>query len=572
MRNSALGGALRELRGGLIGIAALSATINVLTLAGSLYLMLLYDRVLPAHSTSTLLGLFLIVVLAYVFHGVFEVLRAQMLADVAAALDRRLIGQVQRIESRIALMRPGRLGRQSPVHDLDQLRSFLAGPGVPALIDLPWILFYLIVLSLLHYWLGLATLLGAAVLAALAVVAERTSKRHVAAAAEASAERRALGDRRNRHAELIAALGMRTRLAEQWEIAHHRLLDVHDRLANSSAVLSGVSRIFRLFLQSAVLTVGALLVIDGKATAGVIFASSILSGRAMAPVDTALAHWRGFVAARQSWVRLDLALARPNPEDRERTLLPAPAHQLVVEQLSLAPPEGGRLAVSEASFAVRAGDAVGIIGPSASGKSSLVRGIVGAWKPVHGAIRLDGATTDQWDSEALGRHIGYLPQNVELFAGSVAENIARFEPSAASRAVLAAAMVAGVHELVLQLPDGYETQVGEEGCNLSAGQRQRIALARALYRDPFLVALDEPNSNLDPEGEAALAAAIAAVKRRGGIVLIVAHRPQILALTDRVLLMRGGIVQAWGARDDVLADGEPRRLMPAEDATAEAQS
>lgn len=557
-QKSELGNALAKLRGGLAGIALLSAMLNILTLAGSIYLMLVYDRVLPGQSVPTLFSLFVMVGLAYVFHGAFDIMRAQMLADVAASLDRRLTGRVQYLESRLALERPEVREKISPTRDLDQLRSFIASPGVPALIDLPWILFFLIVLALVHWTLGLVTLIGALVLAALAFVAERVSRRHVDSVTEASARRRSLGERQWRHAEIISALGMRARLARQWESAHHRLLDEQGRMTDNTALLSGISRVFRMFLQSVVLTVGALLVIDGKATGGVIFASSILSGRALAPVDMALAHWRGFVMARQSWGRLNAMLAQPSLEPADRTALPPPAQALVIDKLALAPPGTNRPTLLDVSMIARAGEAIGIVGPSASGKSSLVRGIVGAWKPARGHIRLDGASIDQWDSEALGRHIGYLPQSVELFAGSVAENIARFEPDAPSDAVIAAASAAGVHQLILQLPDGYDMHVGEDGANLSAGQRQRIALARALYRDPFLIVLDEPNSNLDPEGEAALAQAIIGVKKRGGIVLLVAHRPQILAIVEHVLVLRGGTAQAFGPRDEILAKLNPQ--------------
>jgi len=556
IQRSELGDALGKLRGGLGGIALLSAVLNVLTLAGSIYLMLVYDRVLPGESVPTLVSLFIMVGLAYAFHGMFDVMRSKMLADVAATLDRRLTARVQLIETKLALERPDARERMSPTRDLDQLRTFIASPGVPALIDLPWIFFFLIILTLVHYWLGIVTLIGAIVLAVLALIAERVSTKHVAAVGEAAAQRRILGERHWRHAELISSLGMRGRLMRQWEGAHHKLLDEQGKLTDTTSTLAGLSRVFRMFLQSMVLTVGALLVIDGKATGGVIFASSILSGRALAPVDMAIAHWRGFVGARQAWARLNALLAQPGGIE-ERTELPPPTQTVTVDKLALIPPGSQRATVAEVSFAAKAGEAVGIIGPSASGKSSLVRGVIGAWKPARGTVRLDGATIDQWDSEALGPHIGYLPQSVELFAGTVAENIARFEPNAPSDVVIAAATAAGVHQLILLLPDGYDTQVGEEGTNLSAGQRQRIALARAMFRDPFLVVLDEPNSNLDPEGDAALAQAILSVKKRKGIVLLVAHRPQILGLVEHVLLLRGGTMQAFGPRDEVLAKLAP---------------
>jgi len=559
LEGSELSASLGRLRGGLVGIILLSAVINVLTLGSSLYLMLVYDRVLPGQSLPTLFSLFAMILIVFAFHGTFDVMRSQMLADVAAALDRSLTGRVQAIELRLALERPDARERVSPLRDLDQLRTFIASPGPPALIDLPWILFFLLVLSLVHYWLGAVTLAGVIVLALLTWFAERSGKKHVAAVADAAARRRTLADRQWRHAELIATLGMRGRMSAAWESVHHHFLDEQARLTDTTTLLGGISKVFRMVLQSMVLTVGAILVIKGQATGGVIFASSILSGRALAPVDQAIANWRGFVAARQSWARLD-ALFGQIPVLPPRTALPAPALGLAVDRLALVPPAGTQAVVTDVSFQAQAGQAIGIIGPSASGKSSLVRGIVGAWPPARGSVRLDGATLDQWEGEALGPHIGYVPQSVELFAGSVAETIARLEPDAPAAAVIAAAQAAGVHEMILQLPQGYDSQVGEEGGALSAGQRQRIALARALYRDPFLLVLDEPNSNLDPEGDAALDRAIRGVKARGGIVLLVAHRAAILEAVDLLLVMRGGTAQAFGPRDEVLARLHPAPL------------
>lgn len=561
-KESEIRAALAKLRGGLGAIIALSAFINLLTITGSLYLMLVYDRVLPAQSLPTLFSVFAMILIAYAFYGVFDAMRSKMLADVASSLDHSLSGRVQSIEARIALERPEAREQVSPVRDLDQLRSFIASAGPPALIDLPWILLFLIILTAVHYWLGVVTLVGMIGLTALTLVAERVSGRHVAAVAQAAAKRRLIADRQWRHAEIITALGMRDRLMLQWRRVHHDYLDRQAMLTDASATLAGISKVSRMVLQSVVLTVGAMLVIDGKATAGIIFASSILSGRALAPVDSAIANWKNFVGARQSWTRLDNLFAQIPPPVGERIELPAPTKSLTVDNLSLAPPGSQLTTVAGVGFQVQAGHVVGIVGPSASGKSSLVRGVLGVWKAAKGTVRLDAAAIQQWDSEMLGRSIGYVPQSVELFAGTIAENIARFEVGASSEAIIAAAKAAGVHELIVQLPGGYDLQVGEDGQQLSAGQRQRIALARALYRDPFLVVLDEPNSNLDPDGEVALARAVAGVKARGGIVLLVAHRREILGVVDLLLVMRGGAMQAFGPRDEVLAKLAPAPQQP----------
>ena len=560
--------ALARLRGGLWGIVALSAMINILTIVGSIYLMMVYDRVLPSQSLATLFSIFAMVAVAYLFYGLFDVMRSRMLADVASSLDRTLSVRVQTIEARIALERPEAREKISPTRDLDQLRSFLASAGPPALIDLPWILFFLLILTLVHIWLGVVTLIGMIGLSALTLVAERVTNRHVTTVNEAAGRRRVLGDRQWRHAEAIAALGMRDRLMLQWRNVHHDYLDRQAVMSDTLAALGGVSKVSRMFLQSLVLTVGAILVINGQATAGVIFASSILSGRAMAPVDSAIANWKNFVSARLAWGRLESFLAQTPATPADRTELPPPEKLLAVEQLSLAPPGAQRPTVSGINFQVEAGQVLGIIGPSASGKSSLVRGIVGVWRPGAGAIRLDGASIQQWDPETLGGYLGYLPQSVELFAGTIAENIARFEIDAPSETVIAAAKAAGAHEMIVGLPGGYDCAISEDGLTLSAGQRQRIALARALYRDPFLVVLDEPNSNLDPEGEAALARAVMAVRQRGGIVLLVAHRREILGITDLLLVMRGGTMIAFGPRDEVLAKltPPPAAAAPAEPA------
>lgn len=537
----------------LISIAGLSVMLNILTLGGSIYLMMVYDSVLPSHSIPTLLGLYAMVLLVYVFQGVFDHLRQRILSDIGNGIDRELSPRLQRAMGEAALRR----GVSSadglvPMRDLDAVRNWLSSAGPVALIDLPWILFFIGILAFLHPYLALTALCGAALLIVLTFLTDGATRSATKDMAQLASWRNGIAEANLRHVEAFAALGMRERMRLRWDQVNLAYQGASNQLAQSIGLYGGVSRVSRLALQSTLLTVGAVLVIDGKASAGVIFASSIIAGRALAPVDAAIANWRGFGAARTGWRRLGDWLQQFPPPTHSHVALPLPRNELVVHQLAVAPPGTTKVTVSAADFRLEAGQALGIIGPNAAGKTSLARALVGVWQPLRGSIRLDGATLDQWDQDRLGTAIGYLPQMVELIDGTVAQNIARFDPEASSEAIVAAARAAAVHEMIVQMPDGYETLVGSDGLNLSAGQRQRIGLARALYGDPFLVVLDEPNSNLDADGEAALEQAIAAVRKRKGIALIIAHRPSALAQTSHVLFMREGRVEGFGERDEIL--------------------
>jgi len=547
---------LRQYRSAITGVVWMSVVLNVLTLAGSIYMMLVYDLILPSRSVSSLLGLLVMITVVYCFQAVFDLLRSRTLSHIGASLDVDLDGRVHRLVSAMALRGRSAAESQQPTRDIDQIRAFLASSGPTALIDLPWVIFFIAVLCFFHIWLGVTTLVGALVMVALTVLTDRKSGEPARAATMLSAQRNAATDTARRHAEEIRALGMAGRTETQWVTVNRAYLAAQQRLSDISGGYGGFARIFRMLLQSMILTVGALLVISDKASGGVIFASSILGARALAPIDQSISNWKNFIAARQSWSRLDTLLAQlPQPD--EVLALPAPKTSFAAEHLTLVPPGSQRPTVVDADFTLKAGDAVSIIGPSASGKSSLARGLVGVWPAVQGKIRLDGAALDQWSPDALGRHIGYLPQNVTLLDGTVAQNIARFEEDAADDRIIAAATAAGVHDLILRLPQGYETPVGADGTSLSAGQRQRVALARALYGDPFFVVLDEPNSNLDAEGELALVEAIRGVRARGGIVIVIAHRPGVLDAVDLVLFMQDGRVRAFGPKAEVL-----QRLMP----------
>jgi ATP-binding cassette, subfamily C, type I secretion system permease/ATPase len=532
-----------------IGIGVFSGLINLLMLTGSLYMLEVYDRVLPSRSVPTLIGLSVLTAVLFTFQALLEITRGRLLVRIGNQLDCKLGARIYDLVVGLPLRaRPGSDGLQ-PVRDLDTVRSFLSGLGPAALFDLPWIPLYVAICFAFHVMIGVTVLCGAIILVALTLATEFLSRRPVKAATTQAALRSRLAEISRRNADVLAAMGMSESLRGRWLDLAREHLAQQKRVNDVAGGLGAAGRVLRMALQSAVLGIGAYLVIQQEATAGIIIAGSILAGRALAPIDLAIANWKGFVAARQSWQRLGQLFAAM-PAAAPRLELPAPAHGLTVETLGVAPPGAQNLVVHGVNFTLKAGSAVGVVGPSASGKSSLVRVIVGVWRPARGCVRLDGAAIEQWTS--LGRHIGYLPQDVELIEGSVAENIARFSPDAPAAAVIAAAKAAGVHDLIVNLPDGYETEIGEQGAALSAGQQQRIALARALYGDPFLVVLDEPNSNLDAEGEEALTRAILSVRARGGIVIVVAHRSSALAAVDHLLAMVRGTQQAFGPKDEIL--------------------
>jgi ATP-binding cassette subfamily C protein len=567
-RKSELAQALASCRGAFLSVGVFSGVINILMLTGSIYMLQVYDRVLPSRSVPTLVGLTVLIIFLFALQGVLDFLRQRLLTRVGSTLDAELSGRVFDIV--VTLPLKGRTGSEGlqPLRDFDTVRGFLSGVGPTALFDLPWLPLYLGLCFLLHPWLGAIATVGAVVLFALAVLTEVLSRKPLQEAVGHAAARQLQAEASRRNAETIRAMGMAAPLARRWAAANDKYLLAQGRAADASGGLGALSKVFRFLLQSLVLGVGAWLAILDMASPGVIIAASILTSRALAPIETAIAHWKSFLAARQSWRRLGDLLAALPPE-AEPMALPAPRQTLSVESIVVGLPGSREVIVSNVSFALKAGDGLGVIGPSASGKSTLVRALVGVWPVLRGAIRLDGATLDHWSPATLGGAVGYMPQTIELFDGTVAENIARFadEPDAAK--VVAAAQAAGAHDMILRLPDGYDTRTGEGAGSLSAGQRQRIALARALYGDPFLVVLDEPNSNLDAEGEAALTEALKGVRARGGIVVVVAHRPSALAALDHVLVMRGGTMQAFGPRDEVLRKTlVPQAVPPAKPAAA----
>ena len=542
---------LSACKGAFIAVGTLTGLINVLMLTGSLFMLQVYDRVLPSRSVPTLLALGVMAVALFAFQGFLDMCRGRILVRIGSFLNERLSERVYDALARVPLKTQGKADGIQPVRDLDQIQSFLSGLGPTALFDLPWMPLYLGICFIFHPWIGITALAGASVLVSLTLWTEVLTRAPARATAEANARRLGLAEITRRNAEVLQAMGMRSNLAAAWTEANAKYRGSSVRTADVAGGLGAASRVLRMMLQSTVLAVGAYLAINQEATGGIIIASSILVSRALAPVELAIANWKGFVAARQSRKRLT-DLLNLMEQAAPGTRLPAPNKNLAVEGLNIAAPGQARILVQDASFMLERGQALGIIGPSASGKSSLARGLVGIWTPARGKVRLDGAALEQWSSETLGPHIGYLPQDVELFDGTVAENIARFSPDFDSDAVIAAASAAGVHDLIVRLQDGYDARVGEGGVAVSAGQRQRIALARALYGNPFLVVLDEPNSNLDAEGDEALTRAILGARARGAIVVVIAHRPSALLGVDLILAMANGRVQAFGPKEEVL--------------------
>lgn len=478
-----------------------------------------YDRILPSRSVPTLVALLFLVAGLYAAQGMIDTIRSRILVRVGHSLDESMSGRVYDAIVRLPLKIGGKTEGTQPIRDLDNVRSFLSGSGPVAFFDLPWMPVYLAICFLFHTFIGLTALFGAIVLVALTIVTEIKTRHPTRSAAQFAVARNALLEASRRNAEAITAMGMVGRIAKHWHELNRNFVATSGRASDVGGGLGAVSKVLRLLLQSAILAVGAWLVINQQSTPGIIIAGSILGARALAPVDLAIANWRGFVTARQSWQRLSKLLAHLPPKADPMPLKP-PSRSLVVQNGTVAPPGVQKVVCQDVNFTLAAGKALGVIGPTASGKSSLARMLVGVWRPLRGTVRLDGATLDQWSSEALGRHVGYVPQDVELFNGTVAQNICRFEDPPDPDAVIAAAQAAGVHDLIINLPDGYDTMIGDHGSALSAGQAQRIALARALYRDPFLVVLDEPNSNLDAEGDEALTRAILGLRARGAVTVV----------------------------------------------------
>jgi ATP-binding cassette, subfamily C, bacterial PrsD len=535
----------------LLNVAAFSGVVNLLTLSGSIYMLQVYDRVIPSRNVATLVGLSLIVLLAYVLQGYFDALRTRMLARIGMLFDAGLQKPIYLALATLPLRGVRPLVAQQPLRDLDQVRTFLSGIGPTAFLDMPWIPIFLIALYIFHPAIGAAATLGAASIIAVTLATERHARAPTRATMETSAHRQVLADATRQNADVIRALGMTGRFTERWLRGNDRFLEISIRSMDTHANLGSGAKVLRYVLQSSMLGIGAYLVVIEQASGGIMIASSIMMGRALAPIEVALSTWRQLVAARQGILRLrEIIMATAQPR-MPALKLPPPCRMLTVQDLTVLAPGNDRQIVSNVSFKLEAGMGLALLGPSASGKSSLARALVGIWPAACGKVRLDGAALDQWNCNDLGQHLGYLPQDVALFDGTVAENIARFDASASSRSVIEAAHIAGAHEMILRLPNGYETQIGEGGASLSSGQRQRIGLARAVFGGPFLVVLDEPDANLDVDGEKALTRTIFALRAAGKIPIVISHRANVLAALNMALVIYAGRMIAFGARDHV---------------------
>ncbi|RWL50335.1 MAG: type I secretion system permease/ATPase [Mesorhizobium sp.] len=547
--NNALRLALQRCRGGFAAVAGFSFVINLLVLSTSVYMLQVYDRVLPGRSVETLVYLTLIATAALVAMGALEFFRSRLLVQLGTWIDRVLSPQVlaRGLENTLR----GSSYRTEALRDLATLRGYLGGGGIMALFDAPWMPLYLAFIFLLHPLLGLLALGGAVVLFGLALANNALTAGTLKHANAASARAYQATDAGFRNAEVIDGMGMGSVLARRWDQANASVLALQTTASDRAGLINAFTKPFRMFLQVAVLGLGAWLSLRHEVSPGAMVAASIIMSRALAPVEQAIATWKQTTGAREAWARLNRLFEAPRlrPPGME---LPRPQGRLSVEALTFTPANAKEPVLRNLSFAVPPGQALAVIGPSAAGKSTLARLIVGMASPQQGQVRLDDVDVFAWNRDDFGAHVGYLPQDVELFPGTVRENIARMEQGDPGE-VVAAARMAGVHEMILRLPNGYDTEIGEQGSVLSGGQRQRIGLARALYRRPALVVLDEPNSNLDAVGEEALNQAIAAMKTAGSTVVIVAHRPSLMVNVDCVLVLNEGQAQNFGPRDAVLA-------------------
>jgi ATP-binding cassette subfamily C protein EexD len=562
--------ALKACKGSFLSVGFFSLFVNTLMLVPTFYMIQVSGRVVPSSSTSTLIMLTLILTILMLTLGSLEWVRSRIMVRISNRLDVLLSRDVYRASFKRALSSGGMDASAQSLNDLTALRQFLTGTGLFAFFDAPWLPIYTAVMFLFHPWFGWMTVGAAVVLVTLAILNHRYTGNALAEANKQSITANLQTTKNLRNAEVIESMGMLDTLMGRWATRQRRVLVLQSDASDKGGIVTSVSKTFRLWAQSMMLTAGAYLVITHEVNPGLMMAGSLLLGRALSPIDQMIGSWKGFVAARMQYQRLNETLEKLHAEP-ERMSLPDPEGHIQVENLVVAPPGAKGAVIRNISFVAPAGSIVGIVGASAAGKSTLARALLGIWPPQHGTVRLDGADISAWDKQKLGPHLGYLPQDIELFEGSISDNIARFAEVDPEKVVLAA-RIAGVHEMILQLPDGYDTVIGSDGVNLSGGQRQRIGLARAVYGSPRLIVLDEPNSNLDEVGERALSVALQKIKETGATVFIISHRPNILSRLDRVMVLNAGVITMYGARDQVIAELAQQQAKAQAQAQAQGQT
>ena len=536
-----------------ITVGVFSAIINLMMLAPSLYMLQVYDRVLASRNETTLLMLTLMMLGAYLFISALEFVRSFVLIRLGAQLDMKLNKRVYTAAFEQNLKRAGGNAGQA-LNDLANIRQFLTGNGLFAFFDAPWFPIYLVVIFLFNPYLGLFALVGTIMLVALAYINESVSKNPLSQASSMSVAAGNLATNNLRNAEVIEAMGMLPNLMKRWFKLHSRFIHLQAEASEKAGIIGAVTKFARISMQSLILGFGALLVLEGKITPGMMIVASILMGRVLSPVEQLINVWKNWSSTRSAYQRL-VDLLGTNLPRIAGMALPKPLGKVEFEAVTAAPPGSSEAVLKNLSFGLVPGDVLGVIGPSGAGKSTLARLLVGVWPAAVGKVRLDGADVYQWNKDELGPNIGYLPQDIELFGGSISENIARFGEVDAEK-VVQAAKHAGVHDMILHMPAGYNTQLGEGGAGLSGGQKQRIGLARALYGDPSLIVLDEPNSNLDDVGEKALLAAVTDLRQRGKTIVMITHRPNAIGVTNKLLLLSHGGAQLFGPSAEVLGELE----------------
>jgi ATP-binding cassette subfamily C protein EexD len=527
-----------------------SMFINLLMLVPTLYMLQLYGRVVTSRSQETLIMLTAIVVVLFITLALLEIVRSRVLIRISNKMDSILNKRVFDSLFKLAEKYPNKAS-SSALSDLTQIRQFMTGNGLFAFFDAPWLPIYVGVLFLFHPDYGYFSLVAIVILLTITTLNEYSTKSKLQEANKFNSEAMMYVNSNLRNAEVIHAMGMKDNIGRRWQDKHYKFLNAQSKASASASIWANTSKITRMMLQSLMLGLGGYLAINNEVGSGMMIAGSIMLGRALAPLDLMVNTWKQFSSARTSYTRLN-ALLNDFPKEKEYMELPAPTGELLLEQIVVVPPNGKEPSIRGISMKINKGDVVGIIGPSAAGKSSLARAVLGLWPLANGKVRLDGADISQWDKVKLGQYIGYLPQDIELFEGTVSENIARFGEIDAKK-VVEAAQKAGVHEMILKLPDGYDTKIGIGGSSLSGGQRQRIGLVRAIYNNPILVVLDEPNSNLDEFGELGLIQAINSLKQNGSTVIIITHRPNILQVTNKIAVMKNGLLEMYGNSNEVLA-------------------